>query len=189
MARKLRHDERFAPAQATIPVAPFCGIHKASIVIGYETALNKAVWAAKMNVDVKRIVSIITEGPSDVPDKTKDDAIFLKFLGYLEKFAKTCLEYDSHYFYCVTYKDRLMYDISNVGDLDHPDSDKMWKVGFISPALVNKKIRARREPVEDILKDFSGIPRSTSETFEDEDIDELYELLGEDETKNIVQPK
>ncbi len=184
MPRKLLHDERYAPAKCTVPIAPFCHTHHASIVIGYETAYNKCSWAAKMNADVKHIVSVIAEEPSDIPDKRKDDADFIKFLSLLDKFANTCLEYDAHYFYCVTYKDRVVYDISNAGDLDHRQPDRMWKVGFISPGLVDKTIPARREPVEDILKDISDIPRNAPEAFEAEDIDELYELLSDSEGTN-----
>lgn len=186
MAKKLKYDERFAPAQATIPVAPFCWAHNASIVIGYDTILNKAVWAAKMNIDVKRIINIITEGPSDVPSKDEDDEVFLKFMACLDDFAKACSEYGSKYFYCVTYKDRLVYDVSHVGDLDHPEPDRMWKVDYISPSLVNKKILARREPVADMLKDFSNIPRSGPETFAAEDIDELYNFFEEDAEGSIT---
>lgn len=169
-------DANFPPSELMGDVMIHCFCKKISLIIAHQVPTNKSMWEHQLNPDVKRIVGIITEQESDIVKDQSEPNDLLKMNALVQRYAQMCRFMDTNYVYAYSYQDRVFYDVSGVGDLEHPDDKKMWKLEILTPGRVKKKVRAKKEPAQEYLMDLNGIKREILK--EDEPVLDLDELFG-----------
>lgn len=147
--------ETFPPSEMMGNVMIHCFCKHISLLIAHQVPVNKNSWEYRLNPDIKRIVEIITEQESDAVNENDEPNDLLKMDWLVRRYVRMCEGTDTHYVYAYAYKDRVFYDVSGVGDLDHPDKKKMWKLEVLTPGRVKKEIRAKKEPAQEYLLDVS----------------------------------
>lgn len=166
-------DSNFPPSDLMGDVMIHCFCKHISLIIAHQVPLNKSMWEYQLNPNVKRLKEIITEQSSDVVDETRDPKELLRMDALVRRYEQMCKCMNTNFIYAYTYNDRVFYNVDCVGDLDHQDEKKMWKLEVLTPGRVRKKIRAKKEPAQEYLLDRCGMPRESEAESDVIDFDDL----------------
>lgn len=189
MSKKNTSNVRRKPDQ-TLPYADlvaeitiYCAAHYISFGFGFTRNYVKGQWEAHQDLNLALMMEVFKECPNDT--FKEDDCKELLYLrDRLAAFSAECKKYGINYFWVLSYEKRVFYDLENVGDVSKKDPSIMWRIELIAPGFVQKKIRAPKEPIREVLLALNGLPRG-KETVDDlGDISDFVNQLQTDEEYN-----
>lgn len=169
-------DSTLPYANLAAAIATLCGLYYISFGFGFTRKYVKGQWEAHQDLDLPLIMDVIKECPKDT-FKEDDCEELLALKELLDEFSAECKKDNVRYFWVVSYEDRVFYDLENVGDISKKDPTIMWRIEFLSPGYVEKKKRAPKEPIREVLLALNDLPRG-KETVDDlGDISDFVNLL------------
>lgn len=181
-------DQTLPYADIMADIIVYCAAYRVSVGIGFERPYVKGQWEANNRLDLPLMVSVFKECPNDTI-RDDDCEKLLMFKKLFTEFSTKCEDFDVHYFWIFSYEDRVFYNLEHMGDISKENPDTMWKIQLISPGYVEKKIRAPKEPIREVLLAFNDLPRGNETTDDLGDISDFTDQLQTDEEYAAAQEK
>lgn len=180
---KRKPDQTLPYADIAAEITVYCAANYISFGFGFSRNYVKGQWEAHQNLNLALMMDVFRECPHDT--FKENDAKELQYLKErLTAFSTECKKYAVNYFWVLSYEDRVFYDLENVGDVSKKDPNIMWRIELLSPGYVEKKKRAPKEPIREVLLALNDLPRG-KETVDDlGDISDFVNQLKTDDEYN-----